>query len=254
MNGSNRNRESTVSTSVVSSSTARGFRVSSRLNGNPTYRNHLFDNDYDDYLLRYKSHKDWRKLIGKNGEQSYNNHDMVDSNQKDAEMSDDEEEPVSLQFKMKIENNEEISKLENESSMAAALFSEIKAQQQQAKKQTRRLKIDPWKASRTPSANLEPKIRTRFDSPVNASPSRFCNANKSFTLISTHSGHTLSSTATNSGLYLDSSTHTLLATPANKACTLPAQQQLACTISTSFFDQHGINSNHRLASTPKPGN
>ena len=36
-------------------------------------------------------------------------------------------------------------------------------------------KIDPWKASRTPSARVEPAVRTRFRSPVNASPSRVLN-------------------------------------------------------------------------------
>lgn len=34
------------------------------------------------------------------------------------------------------------------------------------------LDIDPWKASRTPSARFEPAQRTRFKSPVNASASR----------------------------------------------------------------------------------
>jgi hypothetical protein len=38
-----------------------------------------------------------------------------------------------------------------------------------------KLKIDPWKASRTPNAKAEPTIRTRFESPVNASPSRVFN-------------------------------------------------------------------------------
>ena len=36
-------------------------------------------------------------------------------------------------------------------------------------------KVDPWKASRTPSARVEPAVRTRFRSPVNASPSRVLN-------------------------------------------------------------------------------
>ncbi len=32
----------------------------------------------------------------------------------------------------------------------------------------RKLKVDPWKASRTPSAKAEPSVRTRYESPVNA--------------------------------------------------------------------------------------
>lgn len=28
--------------------------------------------------------------------------------------------------------------------------------------------LDPWKASRTPSANMEPQQKTRYDTPVNA--------------------------------------------------------------------------------------
>ncbi|CAF1072583.1 unnamed protein product, partial [Brachionus calyciflorus] len=34
--------------------------------------------------------------------------------------------------------------------------------------------LDPWRASRTPSANFEPAKKTRFKSPLNASASRFC--------------------------------------------------------------------------------
>jgi actin-binding LIM protein len=85
---------------------------------------------------------------------------------------------------------EEIAKLENESSMAADLLKEIKAEQKMA---TRKLKVDPWKASRMPSAKAEPSIRTRFESPVNASPSRIFNYNR---LTNTISGHTLSTTTT----------------------------------------------------------
>lgn len=32
----------------------------------------------------------------------------------------------------------------------------------------RKLKVDPWKASRTPNAKAEPSVRTRYESPVNA--------------------------------------------------------------------------------------
>lgn len=71
------------------------------------------------------------------------------------------------------------------------MIKEIRAEQKMAH---HKLKLDPWKASRTPSANAEPPIRTRFDSPVNASPSRvfFYNVSGSHRIPMTPSGHTIS--------------------------------------------------------------
>jgi hypothetical protein len=142
----------------------------------------LFDNDYNDYLLKYKYDKDWRKLLDKNNNQTSEysdantNHNdtlndtdecvesIVDSNTIAPESNQPTDDPK-LQREI-----EYISKIEHESSMAAALLGELKAHQ---KVVSRKLKLDPWKASRTPSANAEPLVRTRYDSPVNACNIKF---------------------------------------------------------------------------------
>lgn len=166
------NRQSAAS---VSSSLARV--KASRPNSKLRYQNNLFDNDYDDYLLKYKSDREWKKIVHRNirkdraqsGEDGVAPmcEDLIENEQEEDEDEVDEEIKLAkkkLESKLKREI-EEISKIENESSMAAELLTEIKAHQ---KVLARKLKLDPWKASRTPSANAEPPIRTRFESPVNA--------------------------------------------------------------------------------------
>jgi len=88
--------------------------------------------------------------------------------------------------------SEEIKKIKNESGMAAELFGEVEAQQKMLL--ARKLKVDPWKASRTPNAKAEPSVRTRYESPVNASPSRVYNYNNRSMMTNAISGHTLSPT------------------------------------------------------------
>ena len=159
--------------SVSSSAVARA--KASRPNSKLRYQNKLFDNDYDDYLLRYKSDKEWRKIMhqsmregryqsgesGANGGiNEYEQDNIADDD--DENRSDSPPPPINAKLQREID---EISKIENESSMAAVLLNDLKAHQ---KVISRKLKIDPWKASRTPSANIEPSVRTRFESPVNA--------------------------------------------------------------------------------------
>jgi hypothetical protein len=173
-NSSNLNRQSGACS--VSSSIAARIKAS-RPNSKLRYQNKLFDNEYDDYLLKYRYDKDWRKLLDKNANPSTEysdantNHNdtlndtdeceesIVDANTSALEANQSTDDP---KLKREIEY---ISKLEHESSMAAALLGELKAHQ---KVISRKLKLDPWKASRTPSANAEPLVRTRYDSPVNA--------------------------------------------------------------------------------------
>jgi actin-binding LIM protein len=236
------------------SSSARTKSASYRPKSKLKYRHNFFDNDYDDYLLAYKNDKEWRKTLNKNlshiryksGESETTPQPIVVENINDDVNNDDDGtvSPTEKSAREKLDKElEQIAKLENESSMAADLLKEIKAEQKLA---SRKLKIDPWKASRMPSARAEPSFRTRFDSPVNASPSRIFNYGR---LSNTLSGHTLSTTATpmqtsttastsffgdtsiaspnqsasNSTIIAAStSNHTLLTPPPPKSATLPA--------------------------------
>ncbi|RUS91931.1 hypothetical protein EGW08_000333, partial [Elysia chlorotica] len=80
---------------------------------------------------------------------------------------DDEDEKPKEDPRIKREL-EEISKIKNESGIGSVIYKELD-----------RLKarplapLDPWKASRAPSAKFEPRYRTRYQSPMFASPSRF---------------------------------------------------------------------------------
>lgn len=195
-NGHLDNRQSHGASSV-SSSLAR-VRAASRPNSKIKYQNNLFDNDYNDYMLRYKSDKDWKKMLDKSlrdkrnqsGESGVQFDSYGDLNE-EQNLDDDEIETQIV--KEVVKETDELEKIKNESksSMAAELLGEVKAQQ---KIITRTLKIDPWKASRSPNAKAEPSVRTRYESPVNASPSRVFNYNRM--LPNATSGHNLSVTPT----------------------------------------------------------
>ena len=60
----------------------------------------------------------------------------------------------------------EVRKMRTQSGMAAELFSEVEAQQKRLL--AHKLRVDPWKASRSPNAKEAPAVRTRYESPVNA--------------------------------------------------------------------------------------
>ena len=82
----------------------------------------------------------------------------------------DQEIPDELRHDEKLEKDiNEMSKLKDSSSMAHALLEDLRIQEKIISKQ---LPLDPWKASRSPSAAIEPPQRCRFDSPKFASPSR----------------------------------------------------------------------------------
>ncbi|XP_055900063.1 actin-binding LIM protein 1-like isoform X7 [Biomphalaria glabrata] len=80
---------------------------------------------------------------------------------------DDEEEEVQEDPKIKREL-EEISKIKDESGIGRVIYKEL-----DKLKAKPHMPLDPWKASRAPSAKFEPRYRTRYQSPMFASPSRF---------------------------------------------------------------------------------
>ncbi|KAK3766054.1 hypothetical protein RRG08_002291 [Elysia crispata] len=83
----------------------------------------------------------------------------------DDEEDEDEKPKEDPRIKRELE---EISKIKDESGIGSVIYKELD-----------RLKarplapLDPWKASRAPSAKFEPRYRTRYQSPMFASPSRF---------------------------------------------------------------------------------
>jgi hypothetical protein len=120
---------------------AKASRPSSKLN----YHNKLFDNDYDDYLLRYRSEKEFRRVLNKSTSGSavgagtrgtrYQSGESSTCEELNPEMHelcednivDSDEEAASKAMTPKLQKEmEEISKLEHESSMAHAVLSEIK--------------------------------------------------------------------------------------------------------------------------------
>ena len=99
----------------------------------------------------------------------------------------------------------EMSKIKDSSGMAHALLEDLRFQEKIIAKQ---LPLDPWKASRSPSAAIEPPRRCRFDSPKFASPSR--------------RAHTHSSSMTNPDESLTLFSPSIATTPAGrKPITLP---------------------------------
>ncbi|XP_076461361.1 uncharacterized protein LOC143293897 isoform X2 [Babylonia areolata] len=80
---------------------------------------------------------------------------------------DDDEEEVTTDPKIQREM-EEISKIKDESGIGQIIFQELTELKQKPSKP-----MDPWKASRVPSAKYEPRYHTRYQSPMFASPSRF---------------------------------------------------------------------------------
>lgn len=81
--------------------------------------------------------------------------------------ADEDEEEIIEDPKIKREI-EELSKFKDESGIGKVIYKEL----EEAKALPMKL-LDPWKASRVPNADHEPKFQTRFQSPMFASPSRF---------------------------------------------------------------------------------
>lgn len=108
-----------------------------------------------------------------------------------------------------------MKKLKDSSGMAHALLEDLRLQE---KLISRQLPLDPWKASRSPSAAIEPPRRCRFESPTFASPSR---------RVHTHSSSTTNADDSLAGLSTSIST-----TPAGvKRVTLPRYNQPSMNVS-----------------------
>jgi hypothetical protein len=124
----------------------------------------------------------------------------------------DDEDITDAEIRHDIQLEKDInvmSKLKDTSGMAHALLEDLRIQE---KLISRQLPLDPWKASRSPSAAVEPPRRCRFDSPKFASPSR---------RVHTHSSSTTNPDDSLAGLSTSIST-----TPAGgKRVTLPRYQQ-----------------------------
>ncbi|CAF2880656.1 unnamed protein product [Rotaria sp. Silwood2] len=128
---------------------------------------------------------------------------------------DDDTTDGEMRHDMQLEKDINVmSKLKDTSGMAHALLEDLRLQEKLLSKQ---LPLDPWKASRSPSAAVEPPRRCRFDSPKFASPSR---------RVHTHSSSTTNPDDSLAGLSTSIST-----TPAGgKRITLPRYHQQSMEI------------------------
>ena len=135
---------------------------------------------------------------------------ITSGNFDDEDDDDDDTNDGELRHDVQLEKDIGVmSKIKDTSSMAHALLEDLRLQEKFISKQ---LPLDPWKASRSPSAAVEPPRRCRFDSPKFASPSR---------RVHTHSSSTTNPDDSLAGLSTSIST-----TPAGgKRVTLPRYQQ-----------------------------
>jgi len=225
---SNRNREESPSPSSLASSRAAHRK--------------LFDNEHDDYLMRFKRYR----------------------SQGDSAIEDEEvsvEELIQRDPKLKREF-EELVKLENKSGIARLLSHDLKKRDRKCL--TKDFSIDPWKASRVPNADYELPIKTRFDSPVNASPSRVllttrssnlsrCSYDEGLAMSSQLTGHT-STPLTNTATAISNSSTSTAVVPQSDGLlqTLHVQQQKqkSSTLATSKPPASNIVYNMAV---PRPG-
>lgn len=114
----------------------------------PKYKNYIFDSDCYDYVSKFKRST------------------AKDSFYSDAKYDDDlcNQKVKHIQAKLHDEI-EKISKYKHRSSMVADLLPELKMYEKDLSK---KIYINPWKASRSRNANIEPCSRTRYQSPFNA--------------------------------------------------------------------------------------
>jgi hypothetical protein len=135
---------------------------------------------------------------------------------------DDDEDTTDGEIRHDVQLEKDInmmSKLKDTSGMAHALLEDLRIQE---KLISRQLPLDPWKASRSPSAAVEPPQRCRFDSPKFASPSRRV--------------HTHSSSTTNPDDSLAGLSSSISTTPAGgKRVTLPRYQQQGMKLKILIF-------------------
>lgn len=89
-----------------------------------------------------------------------------------SDVEDDEEEQVDKAAEKINKAEAELKKYENESSIAKVVVHDL---MENAKKGKAPLFWDPRSASRTASAKKMPHLKCRYESPINASPSRYMN-------------------------------------------------------------------------------
>lgn len=79
-----------------------------------------------------------------------------------GEKDSDDDDDQQLQQDPKIQKEiDELSKFKDTSGIGSIICKELEVRRQAPKKP-----MDPWKASRVPSAKHEPKYQTRFQSPM----------------------------------------------------------------------------------------
>ncbi|CAF0717181.1 unnamed protein product [Brachionus calyciflorus] len=160
---------------TLSCSTIRQRSQSVNANDKSKYQNFMFDKDQYDYVSRFKNER-LQRVCKADQSQTYQktkSKNIFPSHAKsENEVCDMKVKKLSEKLKKEID---EISKIENESSMAAELLPEIKYHQRELAQKN---DIDPWKASRSRNANFEPNSRTRYICPINASPSRKCRSSR----------------------------------------------------------------------------
>ncbi|KAJ8317290.1 hypothetical protein KUTeg_005194 [Tegillarca granosa] len=94
--------------------------------------------------------------------------DIMRERRKSRGETDDDEDEGPEEDPQVAKEIEEISKFKDTSGIGSVIYKEL------AERKVRPHKpLDPWKASRVPSADHEPRYHTRYQSPMFASPSRF---------------------------------------------------------------------------------
>jgi hypothetical protein len=111
--------------------------------------------------------------------ESRSNHSELIDNNNDQQIPNENFNNNELRHDEKLHKDiNEMSKIKDTSGMAHALLEDLRIQEKILSKQ---LPLDPWKASRSPSAAIEPPQRCRFESPKFASPSRRVHTHSSST-------------------------------------------------------------------------
>ncbi len=166
--------------------------------------------------------------------------EIMDHN--DPFISNENIDPNELRHDEKLDKDiNEMSKIKDSSGMAHALLEDLRIQEKIISKQ---LPLDPWKASRSPSAAIEPPRRCRFDSPKFASPSRRVHTHSSSTTNHDDSftGFSTSISATSAGRKPITLPRALIfrpndsLSPISKAQTLPNQRdkQRSCDLDSTI--------------------
>jgi hypothetical protein len=93
--------------------------------------------------------------------ESHSNHSEIIDNNDQQILNECINDNYELRHDEKLDKDiNEMSKIKESSGMAHALLEDLRIQEKIISKQ---LPLDPWKASRSPSAAIEPPRRCRFD-------------------------------------------------------------------------------------------